>query len=372
MSERILSAPERVDWVRLIRTDGVGPATMRALLERFGSAAAALEALPGLARNGGRKGPLTIPPAAAAQRELEDAARLGAAPLAACESTYPAMLAAADPPPPLIYVKGHASLLLRPCVALVGARNASAGGRKLAEDLAAALGAKHGFVVVSGLARGIDTAAHRGSVQSGTVAVLAGGVDNVYPPENRGLYEEIAAAGAIVSEMPCGFSPLAQHFPRRNRIISGLSRGVVVVEAAAGSGSLITARFALEQGREVFAVPGSPLDPRSKGANDLIRQGATLTETADDVVQVFLEQSARAIREPPAQGGAAAAPGQASESDLAAARRAVTELLSPVPVEIDELIRLSGCSPPAILTVLLELELGGRAVRTSGQRVSSV
>ncbi len=366
-----LSDAQRIDWLRLARTEGVGPATMRALLERFATAGEALEALPRLARNGGRRAPPAIPSVEAAKKELDSADKAGARPLASCEPDFPRRLAAIDPPPPLIYVRGHAGLLAKETVAVVGARNASAGGRRLAEDLARELGERHGFVVVSGLARGIDAAAHAGAIQTGTIAVVAGGVDVIYPPENKALHERIGQLGAIVSEMPPGFAPMANHFPRRNRIISGLSRGVIVVEAAMGSGSLITARLALEQGREVFAVPGSPLDPRSRGANDLIRQGATLTESAADVVEVFLQQSRTAIRDP-GSIGPNSAPAEASEAEVAAARRELAELLSPTPVEIDELVRRSGLSPGAVLTAILELELAGRLIRSAGQRVSSI
>jgi DNA processing protein len=252
-------------------------------------------------------------------------------------------------------------------IAIVGARNASALGRKFASQIATDLG-RAGFVVVSGMARGIDTAAHEGSLPSGTCAAVAGGVDIIYPPENAGLYERMKLQGLIVSEMPVGLSPQARHFPRRNRIISGLARGVVIVEAAEGSGSLITANFALEQGREVFAVPGSPLDPRAKGTNRLIREGATLTESADDVLSGLRSPAGRMFREPDAES----APEPLGVDDAEADRicREIEELLGPSPVEIDELVRQCGASVPAVLTVLLELELAGRVHRHSGNRVS--
>jgi len=247
----------------------------------------------------------------------------------------------------------------------VGARNASALGRKFATQIATDLG-RAGFVVVSGMARGIDTAAHEGSLPSGTCAAVAGGVDIIYPPENAGLYERMKVHGLIVSEMPVGLSPQARHFPRRNRIISGLARGVVIVEAAEGSGSLITANFALEQGREVFAVPGSPLDPRAKGTNRLIREGATLTESADDVISGLRSPAGRMFREP----DATPEPFGADDADAGRIRREIEELLGPSPVEIDELVRQCGASVPAVLIVLLELELAGRVHRHSGNRVS--
>jgi DNA processing protein len=264
-------------------------------------------------------------------------------------------------------VLGRVDLFKRDMIAVVGARNASASGRKFAREMAAELG-RSGFVVVSGLARGIDTAAHEGALPYGTVAVLAGGVDDIYPPENSVLYKGIVEDGLIVSEMATGQKPQAKHFPRRNRIISGLSRGVVVVEAAEGSGSLITANFALEQGREVFAVPGSPLDPRSKGTNRLIRDGAALTESAGDVIQVMAEQKPFELREP--ERAFPAAPLSAEPID-AQTHRKIEELLGPSPVEIDEIIRQSGARPAAVLTVLLELELAGRVDRHPGNRVST-
>ncbi|MGH6870508.1 MAG: DNA-processing protein DprA, partial [Rhizomicrobium sp.] len=265
---------ERRAWLRLARTPNVGPVTFSQLIARFGTASAALDALPGLARRGG--GDARPASDADARRELDATAKLGGRMIASCEEEFPQGLAGLDAPPPLIHVLGHITLLKREMVAIVGARNASALGRKLAERIAADLGAA-GLAIASGLARGIDAAAHEGSLPTGTCAVLAGGLDIIYPPENAALYERIRSEGAIVAEMPPGQAPQARHFPRRNRIISGLSRGVVIVEAAEGSGSLITANYALEQGREIFAVPGSPLYPRAKGTNRLIREGATLT-----------------------------------------------------------------------------------------------
>jgi DNA processing protein len=248
------------------------------LLRRFGSARAALAVVPRL----GRRDVVTFS-RAAAEKEIAALTRLGAKLVCWGEPSYPDALAAVEDAPPVLTVLGRGELLGVPIVAIVGARNASANGRRLAHELAAELG-EAGIVVASGMARGIDAAAHGGALATGSIAVVAGGVDIVYPQENRGLYQALAQEGAIVAELPLGIEPQARHFPRRNRIISGMALGVVVVEAAAKSGSLITARFALEQGREVFAVPGSPLDPRSRGANDLLRHGATLTETAADIV----------------------------------------------------------------------------------------
>jgi DNA processing protein len=295
------------------------------------------------------------------------------------EPLYPAALVAVEDAPPVLTVLGHAEMLVAPMVAVVGARNASANGRRLAQGLAAGLG-EAGIVVVSGLARGIDAAAHIGGLDKGSVAVVAGGVDIVYPEENRGLHEALARDGAIVAELPCGTEPLARHFPRRNRIISGMALGVVVVEAAAKSGSLITARFALEQGREVFAVPGSPLDPRSRGANDLLRNGATLTETAADILSQLgplLQGQLPVPRPAPMQPRlplastapqalvAAAAP--VSEDD---ALDLIVEKLGPTPVAVDELVRQCQLSAASVATLLLELELAGRIERHPGNLVS--
>ncbi|MGQ9370948.1 DNA-processing protein DprA [Azospirillum sp. A39] len=368
---RPLSDAERLDWVRLIRTENVGPITFHRLLERYGSAGAALQALPELARRGGRAKPLRVATRAEAEREIAANARLGARLLCSCEPDYPEPLAAVDDAPPVLSARGHLHLLARRCLGVVGARNASLIGRKIAEGLARDLGAA-GLVVVSGLARGIDTAAHRGALASGTVAVVAGGVDVAYPEENRALHEAVAAEGAIVAESVIGTMPQARHFPRRNRLISGLSLGVLVVEAAPRSGSLITARMALEQGREVFAVPGSPLDPRCQGTNNLIRQGATLVETAEDVLRVFAHLRPPAAGERPADLFTAARPVIPDDSDLERARRVVLENLSPTPVGIDELVRGCQLSPPVVLTVVLELELAGRVQRQPGHRINLI
>lgn len=365
---RPLSDEERRAWLRLARTDNVGPATFAGLLARFGDIRAALDAVPRLARRGG--GHARLPSDAEAEEELEALAQLGGRMIACHEPGFPPGLAALDPPPPLITVLGHASVLEREAVAIVGARNASALGLKLAKRLSADLGAA-GLVVASGLARGIDSAAHEGALESGTVAVLAGGIDVIYPPENQQLYEAICAQGAVISEMPLGTAPQARHFPRRNRLISGLARGVVIVEAAEKSGSLITANFALEQGREVFAVPGSPLDPRARGANRLIRDGAMLTESAEDVLAVLKPILGRTFQEPElTTPPVAPADGASLEGEADRIRSLVEERLSPAPVEVDELIRQCRTSPAAVLTVLLELELAGRIERHPGGRVA--
>ncbi len=365
-ARRVLKHDERVAWLRLSRTETIGPTTFAALLNRFPDIREALDAAPRMARRGG--GELKVPTASDAGRELEKLASLGGRMIASIEPTFPAALAALDPPPPLISVLGDPALLARDMVAMVGARNASALGIKFARNIANDLGAA-GLVVVSGLARGIDQAAHTGSLETGTVAVVAGGADVVYPPENRALYDSIRERGLIVAEMPLGLPPLPRHFPRRNRIISGLARGTVVIEAAERSGSLITANYALEQGREVFAVPGSPLDPRAKGTNRLIREGATLTENAEDELTVLRPILATGFEEQENEAPAAST-GVITESEVDRTRHIIEEMLSPSPVEVDELIRQCGLPAAIVLTALLELELGGRALRHSGNRVS--
>jgi DNA processing protein len=360
----VLSDSARIAWLRLARANTVGPVTFWALIKKFGSAAAALEELPSLPQRGGEA--LRLPSVDDARAELNALADMGGRMIAACEDDYPAGLAAMEAPPPLICVLGRAELLKKDMIAIVGARNASALGRKFAGTLARDLN-EAGLVVVSGLARGIDTAAHEASLDGGTIAVIAGGVDNIYPPENAPLYERIRKQGVIVSEMPLGQSPQARHFPRRNRIISGLSRGVVVVEAAEGSGSLITANYALEQNREVFAVPGSPLDPRARGANRLLREGATLIESAEDVLAVL-----RPMLAGPTKPDLLPVPEAPATPKLEPdrVRSQIEEILGPAPVEIDELVRLSRLPAEAVRTVLLELELEQKIVRHPGNRVS--
>jgi DNA processing protein len=314
-----------------------------------------------------------------AEAEFAALDRLGAAILCWGEPDYPATLAAVEDAPPVLTVLGNPALLHAPMVAVVGARNASANGRRIANELAAGLG-EAGVVVVSGMARGIDAAAHLGALDSGSAAVVAGGADIVYPEENRGLYDALVERGVVVAELPLGTEPQARHFPRRNRIISGMARGVVVVEAAAKSGSLITARFALEQGREVFAVPGSPLDPRCRGCNDLLRNGATLTETAADILIQLgpLLQSEMPPPRPrernlqPRLPLVPAAPSLPAGPQIPedAALELLIEKLSPTPVAVDELVRQCHLSAASIATLLLELELAGRIERHPGNLVS--
>jgi len=366
-----LNPRDRRDWLRLARTENVGPVTFGALLLRYGSPGAALEALPHLAARGGKR-EFILPKESDITREMESLEKLGGRFVFSCDPEFPAGLAALDPPPPVIAVLGHPHLLRAEMVAIVGARNASALGRRLAFTLARELG-EAGLAIVSGLARGIDSAAHEAALETGTIAVVAGGVDIVYPPENQVLYDAIHGRGLIIGEMRMGDAPQARHFPRRNRLISGLARGIVVVEAAERSGSLITATYALEQGREIFAVPGSPLDPRARGCNKLLREGATITENAQDVLAVLRPILGADFHEPPRESTPApAAPGNwEAEADRVRAR--VEEALGPAPVPVDELIRqigASGAPAQAVLTVLLELELAGRCARHPGNRVS--
>lgn len=368
-TKRPLTTSERRDWLRLIRTGSVGPIVFRELLGRFGSAAAALDALPALARRGGRREPLRLPSEVAIDDELAAAERCGATMIATCEPAYPTPLAAISDAPPVIYVRGDISRLTAPTVAIVGARNASASAVRFTRQIASDL-SEGGLVIVSGMARGIDTAAHQGALAGGTVAVLAGGVDVVYPKQNQALYDEIIESGAVVSEMPVGLEPTARYFVRRNRLISGLSLGIVVVEAAQRSGSLTTARHGLEQGREIFAVPGSPLDPRCKGTNGLIRQGAMLTETAEDVLDSLRPMLQGAFQEPVEAQPFINHVALEDEAELSPARARIAELLGPTPVEVDELIRQSELTPAIVMTILLELELAGRLDRHPGNRVS--
>jgi len=368
-STRALTPAERRAWLRLIRSENVGPATFFELLRRFGDADAALRALPDLARRGGRQRPLRLAAVAEIDAELDRLDRHGARAVAACEPDYPPLLRALDDAPPVLAIKGHAALASRATVALVGARNASAVALKLARDMAGDLG-RSGYAVVSGLARGVDTAAHRGALETGTIAVVAGGIDIVYPPENAELQAQIGETGLVIAEMPAGTEPQARHFPRRNRLISGLSRGIVVVEAALKSGSLISARFAAEQGREVMAVPGSPLDPRARGANDLIRNGATLVEGADDVIRALAHwQGGMAEPGDDQTTGTGAPPVRQDERALADARAKVSDLLGYTPIETDELIRLTALPAQTVAIALLELELAGRLRRAGAGKV---
>ncbi len=358
--------------MRLIRSGNVGPVTFRELINTFGGATAALDALPELARRGGGRA-LRICPKSRAEDELAHARRIGAEPLFTLEPGYPKALAVIEVPPPMIYVRGKIDLLQLPAVAIVGSRLASAAGLKLAKQFALELG-RAGLIIASGLARGIDGAAHEASLATGTIAVLAGGIDNVYPPEHADLYRRICELGCVVSEMPPGFKPRAGDFPRRNRIISGLALGVLVIEAARRSGTLLTARLAGEQGREVFAVPGHPLDPRAEGTNQLLKTGATLVTEARDIVETLEPMAGlnklafREILAPPAWQPSPFATSPPSVSD--ADRQSVVQALGPHPIDLDEVGRATTLSVRDVRSIVMELDLAGRIERHGAQLVS--
>ncbi len=364
-----LTDDQRLAWLRLIRSENVGPASFRNLLNHFGGAAAALDALPDLARRGGAGQTPKICAVDAAQREMAGIARLGARLIALGEPDYPPILALSDGAPPLLTVMGDAACFAPPTIAIVGARNASAAGRSFAAKLARDLG-ERGFTIASGLARGVDAAAHEASLPTGTVAVLAGGPDRIYPPENKPLLEKIVATGAAVTEMPLGWEPRARDFPRRNRIIAGLARGTVIVEAALRSGSLITARLANELGREVMAAPGSPLDVRCEGSNALLRDGATLVTCAAHVVEALGASLGADLPSPPLPPLAEEPPSPAPAAPDDDMRQRIMELLGPSPALVDDVVRLSGTPARMVQFVLLELELAGRLERHAGGRVS--
>lgn len=367
-----MARDERLAWLRLIRTENVGPVTFWRLLEQFGSATAALDAIPHLAARGGAKRALRIPEESEIADEVAGYAATGIHLVAGSERHYPAALRATPDAPPILAVNGQIRLIAGPCIAIVGARHASLAGQQMAERLARGL-SEAGYVVVSGLALGIDGAAHKAALERGTVGVVAGGADIVYPAEHERLFAQMGKQGAIVSEMPLGTVPRAQHFPRRNRIIAGLAQAVILIEAAAKSGSLITARHALDYGREVFVVPGSPLDARSAGGNHLIREGARLITSAEDVINDLGPAPwPDSQGEPPlplTEPGRTGPPPDLS-SDPAQEHERVLSLLGPTPVEVDDLVRASHMSAARVQQMLVELELAGRLERHGGSRVS--
>jgi DNA processing protein len=360
-----------IDRLRLIRTESVGPVTYRRLISRFDSVAEAIAALPELAKAGGRAATPQTPSRAEAEREFAALHRMGGKFIFLGTPDYPSYLAELADAPPALAILGDATLLKSPAIGIVGARNATANGMRFAETIAAELAPSH--VIVSGLARGIDSAAHTGAMRAGkTIAVIAGGLDVPYPPENAALQSRIAEHGAVIAEAPLGTAPQGRHFPKRNRIIAGLVLGLVVIEAAQRSGSLLTARFAMEAGREIFGVPGSPMDPRSKGANDLIRQGAHLTESAADVLANLPALSVPYGRTPTLPGFSEPSLAQAQRADaaeLTRARRDIPEMIGADPVGVDEIARRCQLSSAAVTAVLLELELGGRVETLAGNRV---
>lgn len=365
----LIPESDRLARLRLIRSDNVGPATYRDLIAHFGTAEAALDGLPDLAKRGGRN--IRIASAADAERELAAATRAGARIVAIEENDYPPWLRSIEAPPPLVTVRGSAEAITAPAVAIVGSRNASIVGRKFAGQLARDLGAA-GYTIVSGLARGIDAAAHGAALETGTVAVFAGGLERPYPPDNIPLADDIIArGGAHISEMPLGWEPRARDFPRRNRLISGMSAAVIVVEAAMRSGSLITARLATQQGRLVFAVPGSPLDPRAGGTNHLIREGATLVTHASDVLEDIRPMMAREPERPPVRVPASFSdhhPAEAGESD----RTRILDALGPAPVHMDDIIAHTSLPASVVRVVLLEVDLAGKLAHHPGGMVSLV
>ncbi|UVC11387.1 DNA-protecting protein DprA [Rhizobium sp. TH2] len=366
-----LTDRQRLAWLRLIRSDNVGPATFRDLINHFGSAEMALEALPELSRRGGSTRPVRVATRDEALTELDFAQRFGARFVGIGEPDYPSALRQVEGAPPLIAIKGKATILRQPSIAMVGARNCSVSGAKFAAMLAREIG-RAGYSVVSGFARGVDSAAHRASLDTGTVAVLAGGLDKPYPPENEPLLAEFeASSGLLLSEMPFGWEPRAKDFPRRNRLIAGIGLGLVVIEAAARSGSLITARYAANFGRLVFAVPGSPLDPRSEGANGLIKDGASLVTNANDIIEAMAPVSRidlfspQQVSEPIYEDDKPIAlPPSERERDL------IVDALGPTPAEIDDIIRHTGLPAQSVYLVLLELDLAGRLHRHAGGMVS--
>lgn len=365
---RELSAAEKRDWVRLARTPNVGPVTFHALIERYQDASAALDALPALAKRGGRVDPMRIPKPADIDREMDRTDRMGGRMIAAVEPGFPDALAALDPPPPVISVLGDPALLTRDCVAIIGSRNASAVGLRMAGDFARGLG-EAGLMVVSGMARGVDSAAHAAALETGTAAVLAGGLDHIYPREAEALYDEIRRRGAILSELPLGYRATARDFPRRNRLVSGLSLGVIVVEAANRSGTLITARLAGEQGREVMAVPGSPLDPRAGGTNRLIQQGAALVQNADEALEIIRDLPRLSLREPGENFAGKPPDPEALAKAADEAREHVLSLISTAPAHRDEIARQAGLPPAVVFAALVELELAGRVSLEPGGAV---
>lgn len=374
--QKSLTDAERLDWLRLIRSDNVGPITFSKLMARFGSAGKSLDALPDLSARGGRKRALIAFSKQDAEQEMQAVQKLGARMIAKCEPDYPYMLAQLEDAPPVITVLGNTARLQDKCFGVVGTRNASINGRKMAENIVRRVG-EEDYMIVSGLARGIDTCVHQASLEQGTIAVVAGGVDVIYPKENTDLYQQIQENGFIIAESPLGTQPQARHFPKRNRIISGLSLGTLVVEANLKSGSLITARMTLEQNRELFAVPGSPLDPRAKGTNKLIKDGtAHLVTHAEDVLDVLNTLRLRPLAEPSndfdMSGHQNTVLPDTDVQDSAALRTEIYSLLDMTPVHIDELIRALGAPIPDVLSVILEMELAGHLERHPGNKVNLI
>jgi DNA processing protein len=363
----LLSESEKLNRLRLARSEGIGPITFHKLLRRYGSATKSIEALPQIMAKSGVNRGVSVAPLERAEKEWAETIAAGGQIVCSGEAHYPAILLNSEAAPALLCMAGNFELLQRESVGIVGARTASANGRKMARILAHGL-AEAGYLVTSGLARGIDTAAHEAATPARTAAIIAGGIDHIYPPENAELQKAIARDGLLISEMPVGSAPRAEHFPRRNRIISGMSRAVIVVEAALRSGSLITARFANEQGREVFAVPGSPLDPRCEGTNKLIREGANILTAVDDVIDFLRAEKSHFQGQLFEQEAEPLLPPDQDADDNV--RRDVMGLLSANAVDLDDLIREARCAAEEVMAVLLELEVAGRITRSAGGLVA--
>lgn len=367
----ILSTNEKLSWLRLIRTENIGPITFHQLIAKYETASEALAYIADLAKHGGARKKLRICSKSEAEEEFSKLTKLGAQLICSSEPNYPYLLRQIHDPPPVINVLGHPHLLDRDIIGIVGSRNASAAALRLTERFADDLG-QAGFAIASGLARGIDAAAHHASLPHDAIAVVGGGIDIAYPKENQNLQEMIAERGCLLAEQPIGTQPQARHFPRRNRIISGLARAILVMEAAPKSGSLITARMALEQGRDIFAVPGSPLDPRARGTNNLIHNGALLVESAAEIIEELSLSRPRSIREPASESPTRFQQSAIDEDILRSARQDVISFLGPIASEIDDIIHRTKHSPTTVLTILLELELAGRLERQFGNRVSLI
>ncbi len=368
MKPQQLTYQEKFDYLRLIRSENIGSITFFKLTEHFGSASEALKNVKSMAKKGGKKS-FKLASLKDIEKEFIKAEKENIHIIAFPEAEYPPLLRQIHDPPPILYGKGNMQLLRKKSFAIVGARNASANGRILSQKFASELG-ENNICVVSGMARGIDTKAHEGALSSGTIAILGGGVDIIYPKENAELYQRITQAGAVISEAPIGMHPIAKHFPRRNRIISGMCRGILVVEAARSSGSLITANMAIEQGRDVFAVPGSPIDERARGPNKLIKQGAILTEDIFDILPIINQIDYQAKTSSEIYLMPSQKPPSFDEKELENLRKEVMVLLNPTPIEIDILIRELNCSHSFLAHILLELDLAGKLSRHPGNKVS--
>nr|WP_246054728.1 DNA-processing protein DprA [Bartonella massiliensis] len=380
----LLTDRQRLSWLRLLRSENIGAVSFRNLIDHYKTAENALAALPELSRKGGGSASIKIASLEDVEKEIQEAERLGIRFIGMGEPDYPAFLKVTESPPPLIAIKGNVSIFQKTSIGIIGSRNASAAGKKLTVQFAHFLG-DAGFVIISGLARGIDSVAHQASLKTGTIAVMAGGIDHIYPPENKKLYEDIIFnGGAIISEMPISWKPRAVDFPRRNRIIAALSLGLLVVEAALRSGSLITARQAAEMGRLIFAIPGSPLDPRSVGTNNLIKDGALLTTHPSDIIETltplisspqnsqlnFFEESPSLQLKKENFNSTDEKNCHPSLTDGDTARAAILSALSTTPIDIDTLSTHSGVSLPTLYLFLIELELAGKLIRYSDGCVS--